>query len=529
MTAPKTPADCTDFGMQDTTRSVVFVAIVSAIATIPVWLPVFPPMVDLPQHAAQVAMLRELSRPAFADRSLFEVNWFTPYLFGYVLVYGLSTVMGIVAACKMVVALSIAGVPIATAVLLAETDGDPFWALLAVPVMYGFNYQWGFLNFLVAIPVGLLFLALVFRVTRAPTRAGWIQIGLAINALFFCHAMIAIACGAAAALVIVLRSRSLEPITRWSRLLSVASVAPVMAVWGSLTSEHPDAQQPIGWDLNWLRSSDDYYSVTATWAHGGLGWGRLAGIFPRAFGARPSLTLYGFAAVLVLLPFLCGARLRRDAACWTPLAVCGAILFLAPSSAFGAYYIAARFAVFVLPFYALVLSGNRERIMPSLRACLAMLALLGVWMTAVLSRTVVYEHEADGFTQILAQLEPGERVMSFPFERDSAASIAPLFLHYPAWYAALRGGLVDPSLAVHHVELVRYRENAVIGLRFWGFEFAPENFDWDYFGAPLFRYFVAREATNPAPHMFEVVPCLPHLIAHANHWWAYENDPRCRE
>lgn len=482
-------------------------------------------------------MLRELSRPAFPYRDLFEVNWFTPYLFGYVLVYGLGALIGIVAACKLVVALSIAGLPVATAVLLVETGGDPFWALLAVPAMYGFNYQWGFLNFLVAIPLGLLFLALVFRVLRAPSRAGWIQIGVAINALFFCHAMIAIACGAAAALVIVVRSRGLARRSVWSRLASVASVAPLMVIWGSLTSEHPDARQPIGWDLGWLRSTDDYYSSTAAWAHHGLGWGRLAGIFPRALGTRPSAALYGFGALLMLAPLLCGARPRRDAACWIPLGICGLILFLAPSSTFGAYYIAERFAVFVLPFYGLVLSGPtgassvslRERTVPAMRATLAMLLLLAVWMTTVVSRTVAYEREADGFTQVLARLQPGERVMSFPFERDSAVSIAPVFLHYPAWYGALRGGLVDPSLAVHHVELVRYTADAVIGLRFWGFEFEPENFDWDYFGAPLFRYFVAREATNPAPHMFEDVPCIPHLIAHAGHWWAYENPPGCRE
>ena len=515
----------------------MWVTVISAIATIPVWLPVFPPMVDLPQHAAQVAMLRELSRPGFPYRDLFEVNWFTPYLFGYVLVDGLSALIGIVAACKLVVAISVAGLPIATAVLLAETGGDSVWALLAVPAMYGFNYQWGFLNFLVAIPLGLLFLALVFRVSRAPSRAGWIQIGLAINALFFCHAMVAIACGAAAALVIVVRSRGLNPRSVWWRLVSVASVAPLMVTWGALTSEHPDARQPMGWDLGWLRSTDDYYSSTASWAHGGLGWGRLAGILPRAFGAHPSAALYGFGALLVLVPFLGGARLRRDVACWMPLAVCAGILFLAPSSTFGAYYIAERFAVFVLPFYGLVLAGTTgssginlpERTVPRIPVHAALVLMLGVWMTAAVSRTVVYEHEATGFTQVLAHLQPGERVMSFPFERDSAVSIAPVFLHYPAWYGALRGGLVDPSLAVHHVELVRYTEDAVIGLRFWGFEFAPENFDWDYFGAPLFRYFVAREATNPAPHMFEDVPCVPHLIAHADHWWAYENPPRCRE
>ena len=510
--------------MSKRSQNVLLVAIVSALATIPVWLPAFPPMTDLPQHAAQVAMLREMSQPAFPYRHLFEINWFTPYLVGYLLVYAFTGILGIVVACKLVVSLALAGIPIATAVLILETGGDSRWALLSVPAMYGFDFQWGFLNFLVAVPLGLLFLALVFRVTAAPSRRGWIAIALAINGLFFCHAMIALACGAAAGIIMLLRGRDLR--TRLFHVASLASVVPIMVIWGSLTSEHPDAQQPIGWDLGWLRSTDDYYSWQASWAQDGFGWGRLAGILPRALGGHPSISVYLFGGALILLPFLFRAKPRRDAACWAPLAVCALILFLAPSSTFGAYYIAERFAIFVLPFYALVIDGTNKPKMPATSGIALMLA---VWMTAVVSHTLVYEREADGFTQVLARTKPGERVMSFPFERDSDAAIAPLFLHYPAWYAALDGGIVDPSLAVHHVELVRYTSDAQIGMRFWGFEFRPENFDWDYFGAPLFRYFVAREATDPAPHMFEEVPCLPHRIAHANHWWIYENDPRCRE
>src|SRR5690348_6105413 len=74
---------------------IALVAIVSALAAIPVWLPAFPPMTDMPQHAAQVAMLREISHNAFPYSDLFEINWFTPYLVGYLLVYALTGLLGI--------------------------------------------------------------------------------------------------------------------------------------------------------------------------------------------------------------------------------------------------------------------------------------------------------------------------------------------------------------------------------------------------------------------------------------------------
>ncbi|MGH9410831.1 MAG: hypothetical protein ACRD1V_15415 [Vicinamibacterales bacterium] len=511
--------------MSHAARGLLLVAIVALLAAIPVWIPAFPPMADLPQHAFQVMLLREMAQPGFPYRHLFEVNWFTPYLVGYLLVFGLSFVVGIVAACKIVVSLTIAGIPISAAALIAEADGEPRWALLAVPAMYGFDYQWGFLNFLVAVPLGLLFLALVVRVSKRPARRGLILVGLALNGLFFCHAMIAIACGAAAGLILLAQGSDWR--TRVRLLLPIVSVIPLMAIWGLLTSEHPDAQQPIFWDLGWLRTTEDYYSWEASWAVDGFGWGRLAGILPRALGAQPSIALYIFGGALLLIPAFSGARLRRDIRCWAPVLVCAAILFLAPSSTFGAYYVAERFAVFVLPLYALLWTAPAPRRARWQAPWIWCALLLAAWISVVVSHTVAYQREAAGFTTVLSRLQPRERVMSFPFDRDSPDGIAPLFLHFSAWYGALDGGIVDPSLAVHHVELVRYRPDAEIGLRFWGFEFKPENFDWDYFGAAKFRYFLAREATSPAPHMFEDVPCVPRLVAHAGDWWAYEND--CRE
>ena len=62
----------------------------SLLATIPVWIPTFPPMTDLPQHGAQIALLRQMLHPQqFAFAGDFDLNWFTPYLFGYMLALSL--------------------------------------------------------------------------------------------------------------------------------------------------------------------------------------------------------------------------------------------------------------------------------------------------------------------------------------------------------------------------------------------------------------------------------------------------------
>src|SRR5271165_5332872 len=127
-------------------RRLLLVAIAGILATIPVWVAIYPPMVDLPQHAAQIALLRNLRDPAFGFADLFWVTWFTPYLLGYLAIYALTPLLGIVSAAKLVISLALIGIPVSTALLMRETGADLYWALLTIPPIYGFSYTWGFVN-----------------------------------------------------------------------------------------------------------------------------------------------------------------------------------------------------------------------------------------------------------------------------------------------------------------------------------------------------------------------------------------------
>ncbi|MGC2048937.1 MAG: hypothetical protein WA635_10040, partial [Gallionella sp.] len=75
---------------------------------LPVWLPDFPPMVDLPQHAAQVSLFLNLGNPDFPFSDQFRLNLFTPGLLGYVLVAAVAPLLGIVAASKLMIWLALA-------------------------------------------------------------------------------------------------------------------------------------------------------------------------------------------------------------------------------------------------------------------------------------------------------------------------------------------------------------------------------------------------------------------------------------
>lgn len=506
-------------------RDLLILLAASVLATIPVWIPTLPPMTDLPDHAAQIALLHQMRDPAFAYTADFQINWLTPYWFGYLLAYSLAPLVGIVVACQIVIATALVALPLATALILTETTLDRRWALLAIPSMYGFSYHWGFFNFLVAAPLGLVFVWLVLRQTRQPTARRALLLAALAILMFFCHALICAFFGLIGATMLLTSGGSGREGMR--RALPLLAVLPVAALWGTHAIVHPHATSATAWDLNWLTTSDGYYALT-THAHGdwetpvGAGWGRLTGLFPRMLGTLPGLlpTIVGLA--LLALPFLAGARLTRRPGRWIPFALCIATLLFAPSMLLGVAFIFQRFTVFATPLFLLTLeqppAPAPARAWPKWTWPATGL-LAASWIGVVSMNAMLYESDAAGFSEILARMQPGERALSLVFERDSAGTIAPPFLHYPVWYAALRGGIVDPSAAGTITVPVSYRPGREPRARAsLAFEWTPEGFDWPSFEGGRYRYFVVRASKDVGPSLLRDA----HLVHHTHHWWLYE-------
>src|SRR5579872_1800385 len=137
-----------------------------------------------------------------------------------------------------------------------------------------------------------------------------------------------------------------------------------------------------------------------------------------------------------------------------------------------------------------------------------------------------YESNAAGFEQVLAHMEPGERALSFAFERDADGTIAPVFLHFPSWYAAVKAGLVDPSLA-EPGGLVHYRPELLPVARLLAFEWNPGTFEWERYGGAQYRYFVVRAPIDLGARIFTHATCNIRLAYYVNHWWLYERMPGC--
>ena len=491
-------------------REMIFLVVASVLATIPVWIATYPPMVDLPQNASQIALLRNLHDPSFRFAGLFEVNWFTPYLFGYMAVYALVPLLGIIAACKLVISVALAGLPLSTSLLMKETGADRYWALLTIPAMYGFTYDWGFLNFLVAAPIGLVFLAFVMRHTRKPGWATSAWLGLFTVLLFFCHALICGFFGLIACVFILAESSGFRKAL--ATMAPMASVVPIMVIWYLRTKSIASTQTETVWDLGWMHSVQGY-----TFG------GRINGFFPRLLGMESNGICIFLGACLFALPLIAGARPAKRLTVWIPLIVCLFAILLFPATFWGTYVIYERFTVFALPFFLL---GMKPSARPRREFRAAAIILILGWMVILTAHTVRYDAEAKDFNQILNTMAPNERALSLIFAHDTDSFPSPVFIHFPAWYSATKKGVVDFSFAMFYNPLVRYKSSKTPPIKI-GFIWEPETFQWAGSKGGNYRYFVVRAPNDMGGYLFRGAPCRITLAAHSNLWWLYEKDSSC--
>jgi len=147
------------------------------------WIAPRPPLIDLPQHAGQVALLRDLVAGVSPWSDLFRLNFWTPYLIGYGLALPLSFIMPVGAALQVVLSAAYAAFVLLGTRLRAHFGADPRLDWLFLPVFFGFAYSWGFYTFLVSTPVVILFVLAMDRYAQRRTVQGGVAamlVGLAL-------------------------------------------------------------------------------------------------------------------------------------------------------------------------------------------------------------------------------------------------------------------------------------------------------------------------------------------------------------
>lgn len=471
------------------------------LCALPVMLSSYPPMVDVPQHAAQVAALKSLlGGDTWAFSDMFELRLFTPYWLGYGLVMALAVPFDIVMAMKIVVAGSQCIFVWAAGRFCLKMNMPREWRWLFLMLPFGFAYQWGFLNFIVAAPFGFLFLYHVIALQENNDRKSWLNIVLWVHFLFLAHFLIA---AFFCAVAIFLLANPWRGIKAWfCRCLPIFSVLPITFIWLATSfNSIPQARGNIIWSI---------------------GLNRLIEFFPSLVSAPTPATGQLIGLLCAAVPFLGGARPRRSLVAWAPFCLYVIWMFFVPHVLGGNFFTYQRFGLFGLPLYFLGFEKSpKEKRMNYSEMVGVGLALVSVVVVGWHSiRTTIFNDETSGYRIVMEQAKPGKRILMLAFDSTSRASTAPLHLHFAGWFQAQSGGLAEFNFARFWGVPVKYKDNALSGI-YSGFEWYPGTLDWVRHRGELFDYLLVRHPLDASDWLQEKSGNTVKLIAKNGEWQLY--------
>jgi len=467
----------------------------------PLWAGRYLPLVDLPQHVAQLSIWQRWDDPGFGYQEIYRRNPLLAHRLTATLVLGMAQVLPLMAAVKVVLSAAVLGLPLVCFLWLRELDGDPWWIFSAFPAAYGFAFYLGFFHFVVTIPLALFVILLAYRFSRLPSRRLGLALVGGLYLVFFGHVLLLGFTGLVAGATVLFGARDRR--TRWLGLGCLASVLPLVVTWLALTSRAEQSTTPV--DTLWALSFERLV-VLPQYAIGGFE------------GSGPWLV----GLVLMATPWLAGGRPSRQIVRWLPFAVAVCLFVLAPATLMGTALLAPRFSVFFVP--GLLIAFERgEGASVIRRGAVAVVAALA--LLALTPRFVSFNREAREFEVILAGMEPNRRVLSLIYDATSENFSNRPFIHFGAWYQVEKGGVVDFSFAEFFANPFRYKPAHDPPLP-EDFEWAPMQFDWRRHGGARYDYYLVR-ADPAAPPLDPFRGATDTIVqrARSGRWLLFERTP----
>lgn len=464
------------------TRISPYLLAATLLCALPVLIPTFPPLADLPQHAASIMVLHEVHFGNYAYADLFAFNWFRPYWLGYGLIWLLTPLFGIVWATKLVVAASVVGFVIALLLLRREINAPPLldWLFLAVP--FGFAYEWGFLTFITCAPFGVLFLVHYLRFLKGQYHWLWI-VGWMVF-LFFGHLLIL------AFVCIIAFLLALRP--PWGLREFFARVAPLFV------------SIPLG--LTWLINNIEPRNVATpiTWE---WGFHRVIKLLPDLLSLDYTIMSLFLVPVLLAIPFILGVRLKWAVSTTLPLVFYVVFMLFVPATVFSNFGTYERFQMFGLMCVLFLFSDAEQVASDSVARFAKVLVMIPVFVGLLMvgrmtMKSYGFEQESQGFRDMLAYMEPEKRAYGMVESGFSEFARAPVYIHFPVWYQVTQKGLVDFNFAYYR-SLNSYYKPGMEGKVYGRLVFYPDEFDFDTHGGEIFDYFVVFSEEGLAQRQFE--------------------------
>ncbi len=322
-----------------------YAAVLILLMAVPLLSPAFPPLSDLPVHMGRYRIQAGMEGAATLAGT-FSIHWMPVGNLGVdALVRLLGPALGIEPATKVVVLL----IPVLTAAgmlfVAAEIHGRlPPTSAFALPLAYGYPFQFGFVNYALSVALALLAFGLALRLAR---REKWhartaLLLGGGI-AIYFCHVMGWVVFGLLCLTEAAAR-RARQPGGFWPAARDIATdclplAAPLLfiVIWrsadgGGATSALFDLRAKWGGIESALR--ERWVGWDGYCALGLLGVFLVCAARPFAVDRRLGLALAALAILYLCIPYAFFGLLYADTRL-APLLLAVALLSLGPRDGLG--------------------------------------------------------------------------------------------------------------------------------------------------------------------------------------------------
>jgi hypothetical protein len=288
-----------------------FVALAALVTAVPLLYPPIPPLVDLFGHMGRYRVELDLAHSSFLQR-YYDYHWAAIGNLGVdLLIVPLGQLLGLEPAIKLII---LAIPPLTAAGFLwvaREVHGRvPPTAYAALPLIYGYPFLFGFVNFALSVALAFLAFALWLRLGRLgrTTVRGWLFVPISL-VVFFAHTygwgLLGLMCFSADAVRLHDRGRSWWRAGIEAALHTMVMALPIviMLIWRSETH----GGQTLDW-FNWkMKWRWVYSALRDRWKWFDIGSLAVAAlIFLYALGSR-KLTLsrnLAFSAIVLAVCFL---------------------------------------------------------------------------------------------------------------------------------------------------------------------------------------------------------------------------------
>jgi hypothetical protein len=414
------------------------------LALVPILATPFPPSTDLPQHIAQVQLLREaLATPG----GRYIIQWAAPGNLIYGILSALLAVLPPIFVAQAVLALIVLAWTAAIHRLAGARARPIAAAVLASALIFNQSLYWGFINFLTGFPVFVLWFWLTTKEDRKSSWQRWLALAGTAFLLYESHAL-----WFAAGCVWLVLAGFIKKTSRKEFLLSLTTLMPsglAAVLWYPNLSA---ARAKAGFDVG---------------AHWSPLFDRLASFLDAAFGGmRGPVETMAFLFIYFWVGVAIWQNRKHLRASSDDRLLAASVAFLtltlaAPDKYLNTIFFSSRWLPTALIFLLLALPAPRFR-RPSPKV-LALCITAGFFLATTVAWFRYNVSDLRGFRSSLEQITANSRVLGLDLVRESDIIKGRPFLQLSAFAQVLKSCELNFSFAEHYSSLVAFRGRRRIG------------------------------------------------------------------